>query len=82
MKIHCHKAVLSAFVSEGAVYFSALVMLYGRFEMIKILLLGLCFQHSVNKSVRGDVHPAGKMLQKELLLRLPEGWQIQLPLLF
>lgn len=82
MKIPCQKAVLSAFVSEGAVYYSALVILYERFEMIQILLLGLCFEHSVNKSVRGDVHPAGKMLQEELLFWLPEGWQICLPLLF
>lgn len=38
------------------------------------------FLSPIYKSVR-DVHP-GKMLQEELVLELPKGWQIYLPLLF
>lgn len=52
MKMHCHKAVLSAFVSEGTVYNSALVMLYERFEIIQILLLSLLFENSQQKCQR------------------------------
>lgn len=52
MKMHCHKAVLSAFVSKGTVFNSALVMLYERFEMIQILLLSHLFEHSLQKCQR------------------------------
>lgn len=56
MKIHCHKAVPSAFVSKGTVYYSAwcviLVMLYERLEIIQILLLSLFFEHNQQKYQR------------------------------
>lgn len=52
MKIHCHRAVLSAFVSKGTVYYSTLLMLYERFETIQILLLSLFFEHNLQKCQR------------------------------
>lgn len=62
------QALLGAFVSEGAVYYSALVMLNGRFEMIQTFLLGLSCEHSVNKSIRSDVYTTRKILQEEAVI--------------
>lgn len=62
------QALLGAFVSEETVYFAALVTLCEKFEVIQTFLLGLCFEQSINKSVRSDVHTTGKTLQEEAVI--------------
>lgn len=62
------QALLGTFVSKRMVYYFVLVMLYDKFEMIQTFLLGLCFEHCVNKGVRSDVHMTGKMLQEEAVI--------------
>lgn len=69
MKILSHKHYLPFFFfPEETVYFPALFMLYEEFERIQTLLLGLCFEHRVNNSVRSDVHTTGEMLQEEAVI--------------
>lgn len=43
-------------------------MLYEKFETIQTFLLGPCFEHNVNRSVRSGVHTTGKMLQEEAVI--------------
>lgn len=72
LKIHCHKHCLVLLSARELCiitgYYSALLMLCEKFEMIQTFLLGLCFEHSVNKSVRSDVHTTGKTLQEEAVI--------------
>lgn len=41
------------------------VLLSEEFGMIQAFLLGLCSEHSINRSVRSDARTRGKMLQEE-----------------
>lgn len=62
------------------------IILHWSWFMRDLKLFKFCFLASflstINKSLRGGDHPIGKMLQEELFLQLPKGWQIYFPLLF